>query len=161
MQRYCSAGSSTSFCTDHHNDHHHHHHHLHWYYIHLHWYYIYTLDAWLGTEIITPRDTINTKILFSWIINIILHWSSYWASSSSSSSSSLILHLYYWYYIVTTDAWCSRRMLHAYDAYERERGKERARERAEYWSFSLLVAYVNIEKSEPQRVPPFRGGGQK
>ena len=52
-------------------------------------------------------------------------------------------------------------MLHAYAAYERERGRKRARERerAEDGAFSLLVAYVNLEKCEPQRVPPFSGWG--
>ena len=34
----------------------------------------------------------------------------------------------------------------AYDAYEREREKASERERAENWSFSLLVACVNLDK---------------
>ena len=40
----------------------------------------------------------------------------------------------------------SRQVLHAHDAYERERERKRARERAENWSFSLLLAYVNLDK---------------
>ena len=41
----------------------------------------------------------------------------------------------------------------------REREKETERERAENWSFSLLVAYVNIEKNVSRKgYPPFGAG---
>ena len=56
----------------------------------------------------------------------------------------------------------SRQVLHAHDAYERERGRERERERGPktgHFPYYLLM-YI-WTKSEPQRLPPFRGGGQK
>ena len=47
-----------------------------------------------------------------------------------------------------TGHWCRVNIFvyFAYDAYLREREKASERERAQNWSFSLLVAYVNLDK---------------
>ena len=97
-----------------------------------------------------------------------LHWSSSWSASSSFALLlwilhfllGMLVHLYYWYYIVSTDGTCSRRMLHAYDAYERAREGERDREREGrkvvlFLTSSLCTYWQNVSRKGN---PPFGVG---